>query len=123
MNTFTRPNGYAVELRNCLAEAREDLASRNAEAHNRIGAAIAAGKTVVVCRSTYYCRATDGIAGEAVSLEHIADTHEAAVAWLNDQYDAGKLDEEASYDVLPRPAAVVPPAEVSPAANTDEVPF
>jgi hypothetical protein len=91
--------GSASELQNCLSEARMSLSAHNAGSWDRINLALREGKFVVVSKSAWYCRATDGLAGEAVSLECVRDTREAAE--LAAQQEMERTQGESDCSVLP----------------------
>lgn len=67
----------------------------------------------------WYCKSTDGIAGEALDIECTRNTREAAelaAAELSERYQ-GELD----FEVLPRVAPV--PQLVVSSVDSEDVPF
>jgi len=111
-------NGYAVELNNCLTEARQSNSAANGDAWMKIRAAADAGQFVVVEEFTRHCRSTDAIAGTGVAFRGAFATRELAMLELNrigcDNYD------DSHYFVFPIWATI--PAQVV-TTEDDGVPF
>lgn len=74
---------------------------------------------MVVSRGPWYCKSTDGFAGEALDIEVTRPTRaeaEAKALELSEQFQ-GELD----FEVLPRAAPVPQPVVFS--VDNDDVPF
>lgn len=100
-NIFS-PNGSATELRNCLEEARMECWANNVKVDEEVKQALALGMVVVVEEFSWVCRSTDGVAGTGKHVAGIFGTHEDALKWLNDKYEAeGQSMEESRWVVLP----------------------
>jgi hypothetical protein len=106
--------GQANEFQNALAVSR---LTRKDDDRVRIEDLVAAGRFVVVCETTAYCRFTDAIMG--ADHWHVGDyaTREEAEAYLRGMGDE-RYNDDAFYHIVPKPT---PPP---PATHTnDEPPF
>lgn len=110
--------GSVSEFQNCLSEARSDLSRLNALSDQRIHASLRGGYFVVVRESTYYCRATDGIAGVRRGWDSVYDTREDAERAAN-KIGEDSQGEDNAY-VLPR---LPEPQRPIPAVTNDDCPF
>jgi hypothetical protein len=109
-----------IELQNCLEEARQRVAGQNAEVMGHIRRFTGDGLHVVVSRSPAYCRSTDAIAGEHLSILGAYGSYKAAEGTVNAQEPDGETYQIYSPEGFVRPGAA--PVAVAPAVN-DEVPF
>ena len=115
---FNTINGSSVELNNCLTEARGDLGRRNANERAAIQHAIESGMFVVVCETPYHCRATDAVAGMAVSMVGAFATYDEACTRAQSEWKRTAGFGDDNFSVLPEPAS--PVAQLT---AEDEIPF
>lgn len=115
--------GAASDMQNAMAWS---MMNRTGD-DPKIGEALAAGRFVVVCRSTEYCRATDAIMGSRQDMESAHATRaeaEAALAAYWERWGHGAdMDDHDMYilPAKPAPAPVVAPG-CGP-IDDDELPF
>src|SRR5262245_42496631 len=110
----------SIELQNCLEEARQYVAQANAKAWTLISRLVNEGKVLVISRRAAYCKATDALAGEYVSLERAFWTREEATAFLQSIPAELWEDGERQYNVWP---LALEPAPAPPVNDTDDLPF
>jgi hypothetical protein len=108
--------GMASEAQNCYAEAQMERARRDQTAQAKYWTA--KGKSVVCQYVTYYCRATDALVGDYLSIRRICEDRETA------EFIAasvpGDPDEGGGYFVYNLPAPAPAPA---PVVDDDQCPF
>lgn len=119
--SFWNPNGYAIELRNCLQEAEDVVRRRNAESLVDLPRLIAAGKFVIVRHVPYFCRATDACAGELSRIFSVFDTYAEAERFLVHDMEH-IVGEDERFEILPvtAPRFALVPSEPE---SGDEIPF
>jgi hypothetical protein len=106
--------GSASEPQNCLSEARSSLSHHNAGSLARINRALQSGAYVVVSRGPWFCKATDGLAGEAIDIEAVRD--DRAEAGIKARELSESFQGELDVYVLPR---FFDPSELAPQSPVD----
>jgi hypothetical protein len=110
-------DGYANEFQRAHAWARMTTPIKNER--KKAMALVAEGKTVVLFCNPVYCRITDGILGQDVSIVSVGHDYESAVGpVLNDMATEAQLG-DGHYEVLPHPPIV----RDEPVSANDDIPF
>jgi hypothetical protein len=108
-------DGYRNEFQRAHAWSRMTTPIKNER--NKANELVAQGKTVVLQCSPVYCRITDGILGESVTIVSVGDDYESAVGPVMNAL-CGESDEE-RYEVLPHTTTQNSVVTVT----EDEIPF
>lgn len=109
-----------TEAQMCIAEAGMARLRRRAFVQAEMDRDMARGLFLVVENYPWYCKSTDAVVGEGMTVIHKADSREKAVAWLNASYEAGRIDPESRYVVYP---LEVPPATAAAEGTAEDCPF
>lgn len=111
-------DGYSNELERCAAWSQMQPKDDDA---TLIGDLLAAGVCVAVSYHPRHCRGTDAIIGETIHLEYAAVDRARCESILRELYEAGRMDDDNRYLVLPHVLQVVSP--VVETVDSDEIPF
>jgi hypothetical protein len=110
-------DGYSNELQRCAAWSAMQPKKDDAE---MIGQLLAAGVCVAVSYHPLHCRGTDAIIGETIHLEYASVNRSRCEGALRELFEAGRMDEDSRYLVLPVLPVVSPVVET---VDSAEIPF
>lgn len=111
--------GCASEFQNSYAQSRAEHSVKDAEVRGVIHSLVQGGLFVIVRSSPAYCRVTDAIVGEHLSVMGAFGDRGAAERSMMAMHEAGRFDPEDSVYVYPFP--VNPPDMV--VDDSEQVPF
>lgn len=93
--------GSASEFQNCYEEARVRSSDEQSKVRGIIHRMVNEGLFVIVCSSPDYCKVTDAICGEHLSIRGAYGDRGAANRSLAAMHEAGRFDPEDSTYVYP----------------------
>jgi len=111
-------DGYSNELQRAHAWSRMTTPIKNER--TKAMELVAKGKVVVLFCNPVYCRTTDGLLGQDVSIQSIGDDYESAVGPLLNAMASEAEFGDGHYEVLPHTPPVVQEVVV---AEDDGIPF
>lgn len=111
--------GSASEFQNSYAQSRLEHSAENSRVRGLIQSFVDGGQYVIVCSSPTYCRVTDAIVGEHLSIRGAYGDRGAAERSMRAMFEAGHFDPEESVYIYPFP--VNPPDMV--VDDSEQVPF
>ena len=112
-------DGYRNELQRAHAWSHTTTEIKNER--NKANQLVAQGKTVVLLCSPVYCRITDGILGESVTIVSVGNDYESAVGPVLNAMSSEEQFGDGHYEVLPLHHPIQ--SEIGNSSTDDEIPF